>query len=260
MATGYVDPSLDAGEQTIQVTPQRGLGPFVAQVTLEERHVDDLAITDHPVETGATISDHAYMRPSEVTIRCGWSESPKGDGDGGGIFSGGGLDGGLTSETSGSAVGAPREMYQNLLELQKSRVPFEIFTGKRIYQNMLVKSLAVTTDKDTENVLLVTAVCREVILVSTQVVSVGAPADEQAEPESTQATSEQGQKSAGDGAKYDAGAGAESLNASGPVYQLPDGYSQDATSGLIYDADGNVSKDLSDAVGIDRAEPQKNWG
>lgn len=251
---GFVDPSLDAGDQSIQVTPQRAIGPFAAQVTLEERHVDDLAITDHPVETGATISDHAYMRPSEVTIRCGWSESPGGSGGGAGDF---GL-GGLTSSTSGSAVGAPREMYQNLLELQRGRIPFEIFTGKRIYQNMLVRSLQVTTDHDSENILMVTAVCREVILVSTQVVSVDAPAEEQEEPESTQPTAEQGQRSLAAVGHYDAEAGAASLNASGVVYQLPEGFSQDPVTGLVYDADGSVSRDLSDAVGVDRAEPQRS--
>lgn len=269
---GFVDPGADAGsEDTIQITPTRMIGGFSAQVTFEENHMDELLITDHPVETGATISDHAYMRPSEVTIRCGWSESPKGEdaagyGILGGAFAGvasqigtiGGSLGGLGSATSGSSVGAPREMYQNLLELQKARVPFEIFTGKRVYQNMLVRSIQVRTDLQNENILNATIVCREVLRVSTQVVSVGAPASDQAEPESTQPTSDQGEKQLSEAQTYDADKGADSINASGPVYQLPDGYYQDPKTGNIFDGNGVLNQDLMAAVGTDRAEPQRS--
>jgi hypothetical protein len=40
-----------------------------ADVTIEEQHSDELNITEHPVETGSPISDHAYMTPPEVTIK-----------------------------------------------------------------------------------------------------------------------------------------------------------------------------------------------
>ncbi len=54
----------------------RALGPLFANVTIEERHEDDLEITDHPVETGATITDHAFKRPAELIVHAAWSNSP----------------------------------------------------------------------------------------------------------------------------------------------------------------------------------------
>lgn len=53
----------------------RKIGSIIANITIRERHQDDLEITDHPVEQGAQISDHAFKRPAEVTIEVAWSNS-----------------------------------------------------------------------------------------------------------------------------------------------------------------------------------------
>ena len=174
--------------------------PLVPQTTIEEVHHDELRITDHPIEEGATISDHAFMMPMEVIIRCAWSNSPA---SASGLLGKAlGLAAALGGSTVGNIIALPqtiagvgtvqslltgnqvnqiKQIYKNLLDLQTSRVPFDIFTGKRVYKNMLFKSLSVQTDYRTENALLVTAVCREVILVTTSEVTVpikaGAEAD-----------------------------------------------------------------------------------
>ena len=74
-------------------------------------------------------------------------------------FSGGGslLDF-ASNLTATSLLGlSPKELYhQELLNLQRNRIPFDVTTGKRIYNNMLIKTLEVTTDKSSENVLLAT--------------------------------------------------------------------------------------------------------
>src|SRR4051812_36617629 len=49
-----------------------GLGGYVA--ILEDHH-DELEITSHPVEQGATVSDHAYKLPSSLTMQLGWTTS-----------------------------------------------------------------------------------------------------------------------------------------------------------------------------------------
>lgn len=36
----------------------RSVGGFVANVTVEENHSDELVITDHPIEQGTVVSDH----------------------------------------------------------------------------------------------------------------------------------------------------------------------------------------------------------
>jgi hypothetical protein len=194
---GLAIAGVQLGLETILVRPSRSIGSFTAQVTLEEEHSDELEITDHPVEMGAKISDHAYMRPSELVIKCGWSDSPSY----GNLLSG--LVGGLVTQTvaginsiiSGTAPNQQKDTYQKLLDLQKKREPFTVVTGKRTYANMLVKSIKTTTNKETENALIATIVLRQVLLVTTQVLAVGAPVAAQASPETTAATTQQGQKS-----------------------------------------------------------------
>ena len=132
---------------------------------LSERHSDTLEITEHPVEVGAAISDHAYRRPYEVVMQVG--------------FAGGGSLLDLLDTTSfGVSAGlSPKEVYQNLLDLQNSRVPFDVVTGKRIYTNMLIRAIEVTTDRTSENVLSAVLTLREVIITSTTTKQVAAKAD-----------------------------------------------------------------------------------
>jgi hypothetical protein len=72
---------------------------------------------------------------------------------------------------------SPRETYQQLLDLQAERVPFDVVTGKRIYKNMLIRGMEVTTDKATENVLSAVLTLREVIITSTSIKQVANKSD-----------------------------------------------------------------------------------
>lgn len=138
----------------------RKIGIIVPAVVVSEKHTDTLEITEHPVEKGAAISDHAYKRPSEVTMEVG--------------FAGGGslLDFASNLTSTPLLRLSPRESYEKLLNLQADRVPFDVVTGKRIYKNMLLRAIEVTTDKTTENILSATLTIREVIITSTSVKSV----------------------------------------------------------------------------------------
>lgn len=138
----------------------RKIGIFVPDVVVSEKHVDALEITEHPVEFGAAINDHAYKRASEVTMECG--------------FAGGGSVLDLVNLSSiGLRIGeSPREIYQQLLDLQKSRVPFDVVTGKRTYSNMLIRAIEATTDRTSENVLSCVLTLREVIMSDTQSITV----------------------------------------------------------------------------------------
>lgn len=195
-ALGYVSAAAQIGLDSILIRPKRSIGGIVAQVTIEEVHHDDLEITDHPVEQGAIISDHAFSRPSEVTIRCAWSNSPSAsslvEGVAGAASS---TVSGVQSLVTGNTASSVRDVYAKLIELQRSRLPFDVFTGKRVYRNMLVKSLTVTTDKEHEQSLLVTATLRQVIIVQTQLLNVAAPAAQQADPAATQPQVNSGAKS-----------------------------------------------------------------
>lgn len=142
---------LSSSSESVYVRPVRSIGGVSMDVTVEETLTDEMEITDHPVEQGASVTDHAYLKPATVTLRAGSGDAGK---------------------SSGSGDRPCVEIYQKLREMQGKREPFDLVTGKRSYKNMLIRSLSVLTDPDTENVLMVTAELRQVILASVQTVAV----------------------------------------------------------------------------------------
>lgn len=212
---GFVVGAAQLGLQAIVVRPKRSIGAFVATVTIEEQHQDDLQITDHPVEIGANITDHAYRKPSSVIIKAGWSNAaPAGN-----VLQSaanavtGTINGaiGIANQVS-SALGGPsfssvtgnqqksiKEVYEDLLALQAERTLIDVLTGKRTYKNMLIESIMETTNADTENSLILTIKLREVIVVSTRTVelastSIAANPGQLKQPEKNAVTTNSGAK------------------------------------------------------------------
>lgn len=122
----------------------RSIGDLYPHVVVEETHNDELAITQHPVEFGTPVTDHAFMQPYTIEIRCGWSDS--------------------TAQSSGYV----QAVYAAFLGLQASRVPFSISTGKRQYTSMLLRSLLVKTDPDSEFALMCIATAQQIVITNTQ--------------------------------------------------------------------------------------------
>ena len=131
-------------EFTAFYSNQRQLGGIFPDVVTEELHNDELTMTEQPVEIGAPVTDHAWMQPYKVLVNGGFSNS------------------------SAGSEGWVQAAYQQLLGLQQSKQPFDISTGKRYYVNMLLRSLTVITNEDSEFSLMFRAACQQIILVSTQ--------------------------------------------------------------------------------------------
>lgn len=148
-----------------------------ADVTVEEKHKDELKITEHPTEVGAPINDHAYKEAPEVSMKVGWSESA-------------GKLNGLVGDSFLSGNTSLNIVYQTLIQLQESAVPLVISTGKRLYTNMLIKSLGCTTDLQNENVLMIDLTFKKINLVQTSETEV--LVENQANPAETSGVSDGG--------------------------------------------------------------------
>lgn len=157
--------------ESILIRPRRGIAGLYPDVVIEESHEDGLEVTSHPVETGANISDHAYVKPASLTIRAGVSNA---------------------SPLNAFSPDAAADFYAKLLELMRSREPFDVVTGKRLYKNMLLASLSAVTDAGSEKALIFTARLQEVILVNTRALAVP-EARLHAAPGKTGAAAERGQ-------------------------------------------------------------------
>lgn len=132
----------------------RSLGGLVFDATFKEDHEVSSTVTDNPIETGVSVSDHMYQNPTKYTLNAAVSNAA--------------VHG---EDTFVSNVSRVAEAYKQLRALKDAAEPFDIQTGLTLYNNMVCLSIKVTQDKDTSQVLDFTAELREVIIVSTETVS-----------------------------------------------------------------------------------------
>ncbi len=144
---------------------KRTFGPITVQCVINENTTDVLTITKQPVQTGASITDHAFLEPTIFTAQMLFSDN---------------------------ILGNLQDIYAELLELQSNRQPFDIVTPKRIYSSMLLQSLGQTTDRHTENILSVSMTFQQVILVSVSTGTV--PRSRQRNSRETEKTELKGKK------------------------------------------------------------------
>lgn len=163
--------------QDILIKSGRKIGDIALQVVINENTNDTLTITKQPVQQGASITDHAYKEPTTLTMSAYFQNNKI-----------------LGFANPFSSTNPLSELYQNLLDLQSSRVPFAVITPKRTYPQMLMASLSQTTDKNTEYTLAVTMTFQEIIIVSVSTTQV--PRDKQKIPAVTGATEKAGKKNA----------------------------------------------------------------
>lgn len=157
------------------IGPKRSFGGIDGYVTISESTTDALEITQQPVQQGAMISDHAFKKPVSFSMQMLFSDNT-------GFFA-------ISGITTSLA-----EIYESLLDLQDTLEPFDVVTPKRVYTNMMLQSLGMTTDKKTENCLAITASFQEVIIV--QVTTTLVPRSKQKNPGKTGGILNAGKKSA----------------------------------------------------------------
>ena len=116
-------------QQVLMVKTNIGGYFFDAVFSVDTEH--SLTVTQHPVQTGANISDHAFVNPIRMTMQIGVSDAMayRVGADYGG-------DGGTKSV----------QAYRLLCKLQELRIPMQVVTRLNTYQNMLIESIDVSDD------------------------------------------------------------------------------------------------------------------
>ena len=113
----------------------RTIGPIPINCVLSEQHTAEVEITGNPIETGAEVNDHAYIKPKQVVLEI--------------------------ADRNAALV------YNALVRFQESRVPFYLVTGLSVYNDMLIQAIDATRDKTNSTILRATVTCKQVIIVST---------------------------------------------------------------------------------------------
>lgn len=221
-AGSFVSAAAQLGIQSVAIAPLprriynivhfdgSGQNDIIAQAVIDEQHMDDMEVTQHPIETGAPMTDHAYMRPSHLKMVLMWSNSPPGTQSLADTLTGlataeskaanavvGAVLGAqaalsYTSTQQGSGVESCNDAYGKLLKLMQTRSLFSVITAKRLYQNMICKSLRTGTNWRTANSMTIEMDCQQVFLVNTSITAL--PADVQANPQNTASLQSNGSK------------------------------------------------------------------
>jgi hypothetical protein len=111
------------------------IGPVSVDCWITETHISTIGITEIPVESGARITDHAYVEPKRLSIDFGNEQAA------------------LT--------------YMTLVKFQESRIPFTIVSGLSVYNNMLIRSINAQRDPEMARVFRGTVELQEIIIVNT---------------------------------------------------------------------------------------------
>ncbi|MDQ7094217.1 fibronectin type III domain-containing protein [Desulfosporosinus sp. PR] len=151
------DPNVSPIAQQL-VYVKTNIAGYFFDAVLQTNYTRSLTITDHPVETGAAITDHAYVNPVELVMQIGMSDV-------------------ATSIVPGQfSQGSSRSLtaFQVLTKLQEQRIPMNVMTHLGLFKNMLISEIAVPDDYTTLYGLKATVTLREVFVASVKTVKVSA--------------------------------------------------------------------------------------
>ncbi|MCA8492555.1 phage baseplate protein [Burkholderia arboris] len=172
----------------VTLVGSKKIGTVTIAASIEEVYSDEVVVTEHPVETGAPVNDHAFMRPREILMKCGWSNADYEALLGSAVVS---FDpSGANTMATGTYIDA---IYSQLLQIQSLRQPIDVVSTRRKYSSMLITGISVVTDQKSGSALMLTASLKQVIIVSTQATKLP-PRTNQANPAATAETQNAGVK------------------------------------------------------------------
>lgn len=139
---------------------------------LNENHSSKVRVTSNPVELGADITDHKITEPKELNILGVVSDTPIGI-----INATGQIIDNTTSlfgSSSSSNVTRSTQAYLAIEQLQQANELIEIQTNIKLYTNMIITNLSLVQDKDSSRIVLMNISLKEIIIVESETIEIGA--------------------------------------------------------------------------------------
>ena len=149
MSKGYISTS---GTPTSGLTYdallycKTNIGGYFFDGFMQVDHTIELQTTENPVETGASVVDHAYVKPAKVVMKVMMSDVHQS----------------LVPEQFSGASFRSVNAWQVLRKLQADRIPMSIFTRLGLYTNMLITSLTASDTPETFRALSAEVTLKEI--------------------------------------------------------------------------------------------------
>lgn len=147
---------------------------YVFSTIMRVEHHQPSVVTLNPVQSGAAISDHAYVLPARVTVEIEMSDS-------------------MQAYTVGQWANGPSQSvaaYQTLVALQAKLNPVTLATRLNSYSNMMITDILADDTKETLHALKAIVTFTQIITAMIGVTSANSTAPASTIPQST--TSSQG--------------------------------------------------------------------
>ena len=149
MSEGYISTS---GTPTAGLTYdallycKTNIGGYFFDGFIQVEHNIELQTTSNPVETGASVVDHAYVKPAELTMEVMMSDVHQS----------------LVPEQFTGASFRSVNAWQVLRKLQSDRIPMSVLTRLGLYTNMLITKLTTSDTAETFRALSAEVTLREI--------------------------------------------------------------------------------------------------
>lgn len=135
-----------------------GTEKLIFDAIFSTQYEHTLNITEHPIQTGADITDHAYKEADVLTFDIGMSDAMES------------IIPGQFGGTSSRSINA----YKKLKELQDQRLPIKVITRLGSYDNMMIETISSTDDNKTTYGLRANVTLKQIFVVSVATVKISA--------------------------------------------------------------------------------------
>lgn len=142
------------------------IGDLALDCTVTETHTATSTVTEHPVESGANITDHIRPDPVQLSITGIVSDTPIGSRQVQRSIEVGGASVQVTQqEPPSSATGFGRAAWAKLDAIRTAAKPVKVVTRDKTYDSMALVSLSVPKESKTGGALYFTAQFKQIRIV-----------------------------------------------------------------------------------------------
>jgi len=153
--------------ENLFIRTQKAIGGIQLDAVISESHVNEVSLTNNPVELGAEITDHAVVQPKRLNIVAQVSDTPMGLAAFGQIVD---LVTGLFGTSTTDNITRSNAAYNAIVQLQEAREPIEIQTKLKLYTNMIITNVSVQQDKNTSRIVRMSIDVQQVIITQSEIV------------------------------------------------------------------------------------------
>lgn len=129
---------------------------YIFDAIMRLEHSSQNRITEHPVQTGANISDHSFSLPDHVVMEIGMSDCMD-------VFTPGQFD-----DNDSPSISA----YQTLKQMKTDRLPLTLTTRLDTYENMVIEQIHAPDDVKTMYALRCTVAFRQIMTATVNEITV----------------------------------------------------------------------------------------